>query len=393
MRKNGVNRTFEPLAEGEFSVNGFLPCASFFHTETKEGSINAETIKRENAALSVLGLNDVLFCRPPANAAYITSGNAFLPYFHETSKTAAQKDKPKAVIFFDGAEKPFSTKEKTACEEMLKEIFFSLRIGRNEILSFTNDGGESRKIMRCYSFRIGDYPCRLCCALRYGESRKSDGESTATGVAGARYAQFLLLTDAKISTPMLQKMLDSLANEPLHFADETAGGCAFGAAAFLSSASAENFPIASPDAEYAKTLRLIRSIFQDFLLYAAKKAGGKLITIRVIGAKSAREASGVALAFVRRRAVYEGVKNRYVSPLLALECIGAAGQRQRGSVTAELISPEGKVCLVCEGSPLAPRRETAENILAAGNAELFVDLSSGNYSYTACMFVACENGR
>ena len=389
MRKNGVNRTFEPLAEGEISVNGFIPCASFFQAETKEGSFIAESVKRENAALSVLGLNDVMFCRPPANAAYITGGNAFLPYFHETSKTAAQKDKAKAVIFFDGAENPFSTKEKAACEKLLKEIFFSLRIGRNEILSFTSDGGESRKIMRSYSFRIGDYPCRICCALRYGETNKT---GVQTSGAGAHYAQFLLLTDAKISTPMLQKMLDSLANEPLHFADETAGARAFDAAAFLSSACAENFPIASPDAEYAKTFRLIRSIFQDFLFYAAKESGGRLITIRVIGAKSAREASGVALAFVRRRAVYEGVKNRYVSPLLALECVGAAGERKRGSVTAELRSPAGKVCLVCEGSPLALRKETSENILAAGNPEFFVDLSSGNYSYTACMYVPCESG-
>lgn len=420
MRKNGVNRTFVPLAEGEISVDGFVPCAAFFRGIAKAESPVAEAGQRENAALSLLGLNNVLFCRPPANAAYLTGGNAFLPYFHEAAKTAAQKDKAKAAIFFDGAEKPFSVREKAACEKALKDIFFSLRIGRNEIISFTNYGGASRKIVRTYAFRIGDYPCRLCCMLRCGEKGVENnvaGEKSVAEFAGAeavgagaqaqnsqgqnsqgqeesvRYAQFLLLTDAKISTPMLQKILESLANEPLHFCDETAGGRAFDAAAFLSSARAENYPISSPDAEYAKVLRLIRSIFYDFLIYAAKESGGKLVNVRVSGAKSAREASAVALAFVRRRAVFESLKNRYVSPLLALECIGSAGERNRGSVTAELTSPEGKVCLVCEGSPLAPRRETAEKILSAESAELSIDLSSGNYSYSACMYVPGETNR
>ena len=122
MRKNGVNRSFEPLTEGEISVNGFVPCATFFRGTAKIERSALEAAQRENATLAFLGLNDVLFCRPPANAAYLTGGNAFAPYFHEAAKTAAQKDKAKAAIFFDGAEKPFSVREKAACEKKLKDI-------------------------------------------------------------------------------------------------------------------------------------------------------------------------------------------------------------------------------------------------------------------------------
>ena len=383
MRKNGVNRIFEPLSEGGISVDEFFPCTAFFRGETQGGADIAdltEAQRRENAALSALGLTDVLFCRPPAAAAYITGKNAFLPYFHVVSETAAQKDKAKAAIFFGGGESPFSVREKAACEKMLKDIFFSLRIGRNEIVSFTCDeGAAARKIARTYSFKIGDYPCRLCLAAR----------CAAPPYGGFR--QFLLLTDAKISTPMLRRMLDSLAGDPLCFADETAGARAFDAAAFLSSCRAENYPISSPDAEYARVFRLIRSVFCDFLVYAAKKTGCRLVKIRVCGAKSAREASGVALAFVRRRAVYEEIKNGYLSPLSALECVGAAGERNRENVTAELSSAAGKVCLVCEGSLLAPRRETVRAILSEDCAELSADLAAGNYSYSACMFVPREN--
>ncbi|MGN1053214.1 MAG: hypothetical protein ACI4SH_07495, partial [Candidatus Scatosoma sp.] len=308
MRKNGVNRTFEPLPEDGIFVDGFFPCAGFFGEETQKGEIT-EAQRRENAALSALGLTDVLFCRPPAAAAFITGKNAFLPYFHEASETAAKKDKAKAAIFFGGGENPFTVREKAACEKLLKDIFFSLRIGRNEIISFTCDGGAAvRKIARTYSFNVGDYPCRLCLLTRFSAQNDTHG----------RFRQFLLLTDAKISTPMLRRMLESLSGDPLHFSDETAGARAFDAAAFLSSCRAENYPISSPDADYAKVFRLIRSVFYDFLLYAAKETGCRLVKFRVCGAKSAREASGVALAFVRRRAVYEEIKNGRLSPLSVL---------------------------------------------------------------------------
>ena len=63
----------------------------------------------------------------------------------------------------------------------------------------------------------------------------------------------------------------------------------------------------------------------------------------------------------------------------------------RENVTAELSSAAGKVCLVCEGSLLAPRRETVRAILSEDCAELSADLAAGNYSYSACMFVPREN--
>ncbi|MDD6994994.1 MAG: hypothetical protein SPH68_01425 [Candidatus Borkfalkiaceae bacterium] len=381
MRKNGVNRTFEPVAEGEICVDGFVPCSNFFQGASRSGNAFSAAERREEAALSLLGLSDVLFCRSPAAAAFITGGNAFFPCLHEASKTAALKDRAKAAIFFDGRESPFSSREKAACEKLLKDIFFSLRIGRNEIISFTCDGAASQKVARSYTFRIGDYSCRLCCVMRCAAKEGS----------AVKYRQFLLLTDAKISAPMLQRMLKSLSSDPLHFADETAGGRAFDAAAFLSSARAENYLISAPDGEYAKTMRLIRSIFYDFLLYAAKQTGERLVKIRVSGAKSAQEASGVALAFVRRRAVYEEIKKRRLSPLFVLECVGAAGERNRAGVTAELSSSAGKVCLVFEGTLLSPPEETTEAILSADDAELSVELLSGNYSYSACMYVPCES--
>ena len=336
MRKNGVNRTFEPVAEGEICVDGFVPCSNFFQGANRSGNAFSAAERREEAALSLLGLSDVLFCRSPAAAAFITGGNAFFPCLHEASKTAALKDRAKAAIFFDGRESPFSSREKAACEKLLKDIFFSLRIGRNEIISFTCDGAASQKVARSYTFRIGDYSCRLCCVMRCAAKEGS----------AVKYRQFLLLTDAKIS---------------------------------------------APDGEYAKTMRLIRSIFYDFLLYAAKQTGERLVKIRVSGAKSAQEASGVALAFVRRRAVYEEIKKRRLSPLFVLECVGAAGERNRAGVTAELSSSAGKVCLVFEGTLLSPPEETTEAILSADDAELSVELLSGNYSYSACMFVPREN--
>ena len=78
MRKNGVARTFEPLGECAVLANGFT---------------------REKPAFSRLAPPGAVYCRPPAESAYITGGNLQKPYFHALSETAAKKDKAKAVLF------------------------------------------------------------------------------------------------------------------------------------------------------------------------------------------------------------------------------------------------------------------------------------------------------
>ena len=83
MRKNGVARTFEPLGECAVLASGFT---------------------REKPAFSRLAPPGAVYCRPPAESAYITGGNLQKPYFHALSETAAKKDKAKAVLFLNGAE-------------------------------------------------------------------------------------------------------------------------------------------------------------------------------------------------------------------------------------------------------------------------------------------------
>ena len=136
MRKNGVARTFEPLGECAVLANGFT---------------------REKPAFSRLAPPGAVYCRPPAESAYITGGNLQKPYFHALSETAAKKDKAKAVLFLNGAEKPFSAKEKETCEKYLKELFCDLKIGKNELAIFTNDSSPSQTISRRYKISVGGY--------------------------------------------------------------------------------------------------------------------------------------------------------------------------------------------------------------------------------------------
>ena len=369
MRKNGVARTFEPLGECAVLASGFT---------------------REKPAFSRLAPPGAVYCRPPAESAYITGGNLQKPYFHALSETAAKKDKAKAVLFLNGEEKPFSAKEKETCEKYLKELFCDLKIGKNELAIFTNDSSPSQTISRRYKISVGGYPCEIDFLLRVSAGGFT-GEKTFGGEnTEVSYHQLLILTDARISSPMLLKMLKSLYADPLGCTGDSADGGLFDAAAFLSGSGAENYPIDRADAEYGKAFRLIRSALTDFLAFAAESCGEKLITAEVRGAKSAREAVGAATSFARRNSVAESLKRGWLNPYAVLEAIGAAGFASAETANVYLTSETGKICVVYEGKPLFPATEAQRTVLKCGNAKILAELGAGNYSASACIFIRQE---
>ena len=377
MRKNGVARTFEILGEysGASGIN--------HSNEQNESRALAEGFTYEKPPYSRLSPPGAIYCKPPAESAFITGGNPFKPYYHAVSETAAQKDKAKAVFFFGGEEKPFSSKEKETCDKRLKDLFADLRIGKNEMAIFTNDASPSKIVSRRYKYAIGDYPCELDFFLRVPCAENESPKQTLS------YRQLLMLTNARISAPMLKKMLESLAGDPLGFKNEAYGSEVFGAAAFLSSKRAENFPIDAADAEYLKAFRLIRSALNDFLCYAAEACGEKLVRVTVSGAKSAREACEAATAFARRASVTESLKAGRLDPFAVIEALGAAGGESKETANVYLASADKKICVLYGGKPLFPNAAAQAAILSGRGAQVQADLGAGNYSYSACIYLKC----
>ena len=406
MRKNGVARTFEILGEngGANNANGVI-CTSnasgasgINHSnETTENRALAEGFTYEKPPYSRLSPPGAIYCKPPAESAFITGGNPFKPYYHAVSETAAKKDKAKAVFFFGGEEKPFSAKEKEICDKRLKDLFADLKIGKNEMAIFTNDASPSKIVSRRYKYAIGDYPCELDFFLRVPRAESAQPESAQPESENQKsqtlsYRQLLMLTNARISAPMLKKMLESLAGDPLGFKNETYGGEVFGAAAFLSSKCAENFPIDAADAEYLKAFRLIRSALNDFLCYAAEACGEKLVRVMVSGAKSAREACEAATSFARRASVAESLKAGRLDPFVVIEALGAAGVESKETAnvylaSADKISADKKVCVLYGGKPLFPNAAAQAAILSGRGAQVLADLGAGNYSFSACIYL------
>ena len=405
MRKNGVARTFEILGERN-AANALNGNGNGGARGSKgAGGIRAESEESEelgaygNRALadgfsyekppySRLSPPGAIYCRPPAESAFITEGNPFKPYYHAVSETAAKKDKAKAVFFLNGEEKPFSAKEKENCDKRLKELFADLKIGKNEMAIFTNDAMPSKIVSRRYKYAIGGYPCELDFFLRIPLKVKNpESESKNTKCHALSYRQLLMLTDARISAQMLKKMLESLSGDPLGFKNETFGGEVFGAAAFLSSMRAENFPIDAADAEYLKAFRLIRSALTDFLCYAAEASGEKPVRVTVSGAKSAREASEAATAFAQRASVSESLNAGRLDPFAVIEALGAAGVESIETANVYLASPNKKICVLYGGSPLFPNPQAQSAILSGRGAQLQADLGAGNYSYSACIYL------
>mgnify|MGYP002524636642 CR=1 FL=1 len=370
MRKNGVARTFEILGE----------C-----------SVLAEGFSYDCPPHSKLSPQGAVYCRPPAESAFITGGNSFKPYYHAVSETAAKKDKAKAVLFLNGEEKPFSAKEKETCERRLKEYFLDLKIGKHEMAVFTNDSSPSQTISRRYRYSIGDYPCEIDFFLRVpiaaAESKAESLDSAETNLSAIPYCQLLMLTDARISAPMLKKMLESLSGDPLGFKSETAGNALFSAAAFLSSRRAENFPIDTADREYLKAFRLIRSALADFLGFAAEKSGEKFVRVIVNGARSAREAAQTATSFACRSSVKNSLGAGTLNSYAALEALGAAGFECKESANVYLASADKKICVLFGGKPLFPNAEAQTSILKESGAQIIAELGAGNYSYSSGIYL------
>mgnify|MGYP006956030350 CR=1 FL=1 len=392
MRKNGVARTFEILGENGGASNANNAGGINHSNEANESRALAEGFTYEKPPYSRLSPPGAIYCKPPAESAFITGGNPFKPYYHAVSETAAKKDKAKAIFFFGGEEKPFSAKEKEICDKRLKDLFADLKIGKNEMAIFTNDASPSKIVSRRYKYAIGDYPCELDFFLRVPRTESAQPESENPKSQTLSYRQLLMLTNARISAAMLKKMLESLAGDPLGFKNETYGGEVFGAAAFLSSKCAENFPIDAADAEYLKAFRLIRSALNDFLCYAAEACGEKLVRVTVSGAKSAREACEAATAFARRASVAESLKAGRLDPFAVIEALGAAefASKETANVylaSADKTSAEKKVCVLYGGKPLFPNAAAQAAILSECGAQVLADLGAGNYSYSACIYL------
>lgn len=358
-------RTFEVLGECNLLADGF---------------------SYETPPHSKLSPPGTVYCRPPAESAFISGGNVFKPYYHAVSETAAKKDKAKAVLFLNGEEKPFSEKEKKFCDKYLKELFADLKIGKNEMAVFTTEASPSKIVSRRYKYAIGDYPCEIDFFLRVSKASETVEENRFKTRSFA-YRQLLILTDACISAPMLNKMLESLSGDPLGFKNDTFGSGLFNAAAFLASKRAKNFPIDLADAEYLKAFRLIRSALTDFLQYAADACGEKLVRVIVNGAKSAREAFETAMSFARRASVIESLRTGLLDPFAVIEALGAAGFYTMENANVYLISSDKKICVLFGGKPLFPNFESQNAVLNENGAKVVAELGTGNYSYSSCIYL------
>ncbi len=219
-----------------------------------------------------------------------------------------------------------------------------------------------------FGFYLGDYPCKL-------------GVVFPSGLSSPFLA--FLTTDVAISTPMLQRAIETETKSTLELTRLRGAGSPNDCVCILASGRAGNYKIDCVDSEYEKFAYALRAVLTEVCLMRAR-AEGKAFSCLVRGGKSkevvrllAKELAGLAevkAAFSKGEVEIEPV-------LYALFARAKLDEKEKIQIC--ISAGEDLLVLYEDGCKLTPCKERLRSLFAAGEPRLTVDLREGNFQALA----------
>ncbi len=226
-----------------------------------------------------------------------------------------------------------------------------------------------------FSFDLGDYPCKIGAVFKGGAKTSPN---MATFLA-------FLTTDVSISSPMLQKALESAVRETFNQLNIDGVESPNDTVCIFANGRAGNYKIDCEDSEYKKFVYALRSVLQRICLAVASDGAKKVLTCRVRGARSKEEARAIAKAVVGLHTVKQSLLQNQidVEPIFYTAVNNAKRAVKMENIHIAVRSEKGAFCLYEEYVKFNPSQELLENIFSAFEIEIEVKFRGGNYSAIA----------
>ena len=383
MRKNGVNRELTEISGGVCAPSGFTACAVQFENLKNKKTENVGFIfgKRRfpSAYLGAQGANASACVK--ISEKHLESGNASTIIVHNGLAIAqgAEEDKAVETICRAGA-KYFNIDRndiifasigalggKTfveAFEQAFKDCAHKKLPVKKDSFAVATAINKNAPREVAFSFNIGDWICKIGAVFTNGEEGKL----------------CLLTTDVKISSKMLKKALNHVANEYFYMTPTKCGDNPHDCICITASEEAQNWRIEDENADYDKFVYALASVMDIICRQMATqgKVEEKLCLCKVIGAKSKRSARQTAfstLSLLRNSGF--SVQNILRAVLSVDEMVNLE------KLSVSVVGEDRTFVLYEDGASFSFIESTINQVFQAEKIEILINLQLGNYSATA----------
>lgn len=223
-----------------------------------------------------------------------------------------------------------------------------------------------------YTFELGAYTCRIG-AIFKGSQKICPNMATVLGI---------ITTDVNISPAALQRALNAVVKDTFNALNGDGETSPNDMLCIFANGNAGNYQIDRADSEYEKFVYALRETTTEMCRQIAAD-GGLPFVCKVKGAKSKRLAREIATRIVGAEGIKKAIgKGEFdiESLLYAVYAAGAETDFSKARVT--LSSVVGKV-VVFEGEPLQYPKEILKRTLFGGEVEIRLETEEGNYTAEA----------
>ncbi len=392
MRKNGINRELRPIDGGVCAPEGYKANAVACGLR-EDGSLDFMMILSERrCAVGFVGATGknvgapVLVTKKNMRMGYaraiIANGGVANALIGEGEKLAFKTcdlffsrglERTEIVLASTGKiGKPFPV---DALEKVVKPLLDGLTADNEGSLRAAKAirSADSEGKQLSFAFDLGDYPCKIGVIFKGG---RQTAPNMATFLA-------FLTTDVYISTPMLQRALETEVRETLNMLNLDGTPSPNDCVAIFANGRAGNYKIDGEDSEYKKFAYALRATLIEVCKATAREGGKRLFRCQVQGAISKEVARSIAKALVGAESIKVGLRRGKFDVKSALFlALEKGNQVQVGKMQLGVRSTAGEVVLYENGEELPFSSAILDKHLA-GEVELFLALGEGNFQATA----------
>ncbi len=387
MRKNGVNRELTPIDGGICAPCGFYA-----------SDVYCANVGEEKPSFAVV------LAEKRCETAYLPSLSTNVSAFVSLSQIHTQKCLSSAVLVYNVAASTQGEKEDDLAEKISRFYAPALKIDRNELLLVStgeygkklelstfenvaktilkNKGikeqnslavakvlDENNANQLAFSFELGDIVCKI-------------GAVFCGGIDETKPLVCMLTTDVDICSKLLQKALKAAFMDGFNMLGgriDTPNDCVFA----LASKRAGNWRISENNSDYQKFAYALNEVVKRICERMAK-AKGKVLSCKVLGAKSKVSAREISKAVVSSSIVKDSLEKRNMDTQAVIALTLSCNEKvAMDKLSISYSAGDLEIVAFEDNREIAIAENITETLFGNEKLEIIINLNEGNYSASA----------